>query len=105
MSWTASLAVLPVPIRVAEAKPVQSPYPSRCRRGSSAERVPMVLACPRPSGLVGGACADGLGHAVLAPQAQGGEMVQGGTETGAPDDRDHTVDVMAWWRVSVIAQW
>ncbi|OLT13699.1 hypothetical protein BJF77_18195 [Kocuria sp. CNJ-770] len=46
MSWTASLAVLPVPIRVAEAKPVQSPYPSRCRRGSSAERVPMVLGTP-----------------------------------------------------------
>ena len=54
MSRMASLAALPAPISVAEAKPVQSPYPSRCRRGSSTERVPMVLGTPfsrlRPKG-------------------------------------------------------
>src|SRR5699024_10839114 len=77
-------------------RPTPRPYPTLFR-----SPVPEQV----QAGLVGGACADGLGHAVLAPQAQGGEMVQGGTETGAPDDRDHTVDVMAWWRVSVIAQW
>src|SRR5690625_5184317 len=61
--------------------------PARPDQGGGCEAGPVPVPEQVQAGLVGGACADGLGHAVLAPQAQGGEMVQGGTETGAPDDR------------------
>jgi hypothetical protein len=46
MSATVDFAVRPAPIKVAEAEPVQSPYPSRYRRGSSTDRVPTTFGTP-----------------------------------------------------------
>lgn len=46
ISATVGFAVRLAPIMVAEAKPVQSPYPSRYRRGSATDRVPTVFGTP-----------------------------------------------------------
>src|SRR5699024_10065108 len=45
-SATADFAVRAAPMMVAEANPVQSPYPSKCSLGTSMLRVPSVIGCP-----------------------------------------------------------
>lgn len=61
-------------MRVAEAGPVQSPYPRRCRRGSPTARVPA-----------------GRDVTARTAQTQWGKVSEGRSETGAPDDGVHFV--------------